>query len=297
MTEGTQTGRIVRGIGGFYTVRTPDGAEYTLRARGRFRREAVTPLVGDSVRFTPGQGDTHGWIDEILPRTSQSLRPPAANISLQVLVVAPEPQPDLLLIDRMLVYAARSNFRALLCVNKSDLAPTLAQEIGRQYKGSGLTVLGVSAITGEGLDTLGGLMRGELCCMAGQSAVGKSTLLNALCGLTLKTGELSEKIKRGKHTTRHAELLEEGGLSVLDTPGFSLLSLDADLAPEQLGGWYPEFTPLSPGCRFQPCLHDREPDCAIHRAVSEGTIDEARYARYLVLLDEVRECWKMRYHT
>lgn len=288
-------GRILRGVGGLYTVRAEDGEAYVLRARGRFRREGMTPLVGDEVLLSPGMGEEHGWIDEILPRRSQSLRPPVANISLQIIVIAPEPSPDLLLVDRLLVYAGQSGFSALLCVNKCDLDGSLAPSLGEQYAESGIEVLGTSAKTGEGLDTLRGHMTDEVSCMAGQSAVGKSTLLNALLGLDLKTGGLSDKIKRGKHTTRHAELLETGGLTVLDTPGFSLLSLDSGMEPETLQDWYPEYVQRSPGCRFQPCLHDREPDCAVLAAIEEGALDRDRHERYLALLSEVRETWKARY--
>ena len=295
MNEGQLNGRIFRGVGGLYYVRDAKGTEYVLRARGRFRREKVTPLVGDRVLFTPGQGEERGWVDEILPRSSVSLRPPVANITLQVLVVAPEPQPDLLLIDRMLVYANQSGFSTVLCVNKYDLDPGLPANIAGQYKEAGLDVYSVSAKTGEGLDVLGDRMRGELSCMAGQSAVGKSTLLNALLGLSLKTGGLSEKIRRGRHTTRHAELIESGGLTVLDTPGFSLLGLDATIEPEQLQDWYPEYVPLSKDCRFQPCLHDKEPDCAVREAVQAHKLDAARYERYRTLLGEVRETWQNRY--
>lgn len=289
-------GRILRGVGGLYTVEDlGTGEAYVLRARGRFRREGLTPLVGDRVQFTPGQGEEHGWIDEIMPRVSESVRPPAANITLMIIVVAPEPAPDLLLVDRLLVHAARSGFSALLCVNKSDLDPSVAGDLTAQYRGTGYSVLSASARTGDGLDALRRRMRGELSCMAGQSAVGKSTLLNALLGLSLKTGGLSERIRRGRHTTRHAELLVEDGIAVLDTPGFSLLSLEDGLAPEQLPEEYPEYLARSAGCRFQPCLHDSEPDCAVRAAVEAGALSEARYERYRTLLSEVREAWKGRY--
>lgn len=294
MTGERLDGRLVRGVGGLYTARDVAGREYTLRARGRFRREGITPLVGDRVRFSPGQGEEHGWLDEILPRASLLVRPPAANVSLLVIVAAVEPAPDLLLVDRLLVYARQSGFTALLCVNKCDLNAADARAVQKQYRAAGLSVLLTSALTGEGLDALRARMRGELCCMAGQSAVGKSTLLNALCGLRLKTGGLS-KIGRGRHTTRHAELMEAAGLSVLDTPGFSLLSLDAGLMPERLSDWYPEYAALSERCRFSPCLHDREPDCAVCAAVESGEVDESRYERYRTLLAEAREAWKGRW--
>lgn len=291
-----RTGRILRGVGGLYTIRDDaGGAEYVLRARGRFRREGLTPLVGDRVLFTPGQVEEHGWIDEILPRSTESLRPPVANVSLMVLVVAPLPAPDLLLTDRLLVRAGQSGYRALLCVNKSDLDPGLAPVLAGQYRGSGTQVLATSAKEGLGLSALREMMRGEISCMAGQSAVGKSTLLNALLDLDLKTGRLSERIGRGRHTTRHAELLEKNGLAVLDTPGFSLLTLQDGMEPETLREWYPEYVALQDECRFQPCLHDREPGCAVTRAISEGRLSTARHERYRQLLDEVRQAWKNRY--
>lgn len=296
MSSAQQRGRILRGVGGLYTIRgETTRTDYVLRARGRFRREGMTPLVGDVVLFTPGQGEEHGWIDEILPRVSQSLRPPVANISLQILVVAPEPEPDLLLIDRMLVYSEQSGFTAVLCVNKSDLDTSIAPALGKQYAASGTMVLATSAKTGDGLEALRTRMQGELSCMAGQSAVGKSTLLNTLLGTHLQTGGLSEKIRRGKHTTRHAELIETGGLTVLDTPGFSLLELPSGMEPETLQDWYPEYAALSAGCRFQPCLHDSEPDCAVRTAIGDGTLSTERYERYRTLLGAVREAWQNRY--
>jgi len=294
MERNGMRGRIIRGVGGLYTVRGEDGQAHVLRARGRFRREGLTPLVGDLALFSPGQGEEHGWLDEILPRKTESVRPPAANLSLMLLVIAPEPAPDLLLIDRLLVFAQQSGYGAVVCVNKCDLEAGLADALQKAYAPSGFSVLGVSALTGEGLSALGEKMRGELCCLAGQSAVGKSTLLNALCGLDLKTGELSERIRRGKHTTRHAELLEANGFSVLDTPGFSLLSLSA-MEPERLARYYPEYEALAPNCRFQPCLHDREPGCAVRAAVDRGELDEKRYERYRLLLSEVREAFRNRF--
>jgi len=295
MSAARMTGRVLRGVGGLYTVRGEDGREYVLRARGRFRREGLAPMVGDNVRFTPGRDEEHGWLDEILPRVSQSLRPPAANITLQVLVIAPEPEPDLMLVDRLLVHAGQSGFAALLCINKCDLDDRLAGVIAEQYRGAGIEALATSACTGAGLDTLRARMLPEVSCMAGQSAVGKSTLLNALMGLRLRTGGLSERIRRGRHTTRHAELLEANGLTVLDTPGFSLLSLDARLAPHELQDWYPEYEARAAACRFQPCMHDAEPGCAVLGAVAAGELDAARHARYRTLLQEVRQTWKARY--
>ncbi len=289
-------GRLVRGMGGLYTVRDGDGNEFVLRARGKFRRSHLKPLVGDRVLFVPGEGDQHGWLDEILPRTTECLRPPVANVEKLIIVVAPQPQPDLLLVDRMLVRAADSGIRPVLCLNKADLDPGFAETVGRQYAGAGMPVLSVSARTGTGLDALYAQMKGAVCCLSGQSAVGKSSLVNALCGLRLQTGELSEKILRGRHTTRHAEVLEAGGLMILDTPGFSLLSLeDEAIEPEKLAERYPEFMTVETACRFTPCCHDTEPGCAVRAAVEAGTISRERWERYRVLLREVRETWNTRY--
>lgn len=296
MMENDKTGRIIKGVGGLYTARDAEWNEYVLRARGKFRREGISPLVGDRVMFAPGDGETHGWLQQILPRTSQCTRPPAANIDLLVIVVAKTPEPDLLLVDRLIVHARMAGFEALLCVNKCDVGEHLAEQLAKAYRASGIAVIPVSAYTGEGLEALYAQMQGKLCCMAGQSAVGKSTLLNTLCGLSLKTGELSDRIHRGKHTTRHAELLEANGLSVLDTPGFSLMEISPGLAPENLQDYYPEYTRIGGACRFSPCVHDREPDCAVRAAIAQGTLDETRHARYLLLLDEVRKAWKGRYH-
>ena len=291
-----KTGRIVKGVGGLYTARDNDGAEYILRARGRFRLDGVSPLVGDRVVFLPAANEAHALLLEILPRSSECVRPPAANIDLLVIVVAAIPEPDFLLVDRLLVHARRSGFSALLCVNKSDLNHTLFRELSDQYRQTGVPVLSVSARAGEGLSFLQTEMAGKLCCMAGQSAVGKSTLLNAMMGLSQKTGELSVKISRGRHTTRHTELLEANGFSVLDTPGFSLMDLSPGMAPEKLLDYYPEYAAYQPECRFSPCLHDREPDCAIWRAVNDGTLNKVRHERYRLLLEEVRKTWKSRYH-
>ena len=232
-------GTLIRGYGGFYTVRDAEGQEFTLRCKKKFRRLGLSPLVGDEVLFTPGEGEEHGWLEEILPRSSQCLRPPVANVSLRLIVVAPVPEPDLLLVDRMMVRARAQGMDMLLVVNKCDLDEGLAQELSAQYAGAQVPVYAVSAESGQGLTTLRERMGGRLCCLTGQSGVGKSTLLNALLGLSLETGEISRKIQRGKNTTRHAELLIKDGLRVLDTAGFSLLELDGGMEPVTLKEYYP----------------------------------------------------------
>ena len=288
-------GTLVRGFGGFYTVRDAEGQEFTLRCKKKFRRLGLSPLVGDEVLFTPGEGEEHGWLEEILPRSSQCLRPPVANVSLLLIVVAPVPEPDLLLVDRMMVRARAQGMDMLLVVNKCDLDKGLAQELSAQYAGAQVPVYAVSAESGQGLATLRERMGGRLCCLTGQSGVGKSTLLNALLGLSLETGEISRKIQRGKNTTRHAELLIKDGLRVLDTAGFSLLELDGGMEPVTLKEYYPEFAEYEGKCRFEPCYHDREPGCAVTAACGEGAIHPQRLARYRALLAEVRQAWRERY--
>ena len=294
---GTQVEAVILyGVGGLYTVFCPgEGAEYVLRARGVFRREKRTPLVGDRVLCTPGEGEAHGWIDDILPRSSECLRPPVANVERMALVVAPAPPPDLLLVDRLLVWARRAGIEPLLCANKADLHEGLGGELCAQYRACGVDALVVSAATGLGVDALRGRLAGRVSCFAGQSAVGKSSLLNALYGLELPTGGLSRRIERGRHTTRHARLLRCGDALVVDTPGFSLLELWNALPPGELCHYYPEFDAYAPDCRFQPCLHDREPGCAVSEAAGRGALSAERLERYRVLLNEVREQWRGRY--
>ena len=190
-------GQIIEGRGGLYTVRDAAGIDHVLRAKKKFRRQHMTPLVGDRVDFTPGEGDEHGWLEEILPRSSQCLRPPVANITLLVIVAAVAPAPDWLLIDKLLLGARMQGMRAVLVMNKCDLGEEAAQQARRDYAGAELPVLCVSAGTGAGVEQLRAQMQGKIACFAGQSGVGKSTLLNALLDLHLQTGEIS-RIERGK---------------------------------------------------------------------------------------------------
>ena len=289
-------GSILRGIGSFYTVLCDeDGREYTLRAQKKLRHQRLTPMVGDRVRFTPGQGEEDGWLEEILPRRSMLVRPSVANVDMLMLVVASVPAPDLLLCDKLILRATQGSMTPAICVNKIDLGDGLARQIEAEYAGTQLRVFSVSAHTGEGVGALREAMRGRVTCLAGQSAVGKSSLLNALFGLSLETGGLSRKTERGRHTTRRAEMMALDGMFVLDTPGFSLLELEDAIEPEAFAQLYPEYNALAGACRFQPCLHDREPGCAVHAAVDRGELSAARWARYRELLGEVREKWKGRY--
>lgn len=293
--EHTQQGVIVKGVGGLYYARGEDGEVFVLRAKGKFRKQRLTPMVGDQIMFTPGTGDEHGWVEEILPRESELLRPPVANIRHVLLVIAPQPAPDYLLLDTLLILAYRQGIAPAIVVNKCDLDRSVFEEIQKEYAPLEIPMLAVSAQTGEGLEELRALLRQGICCFAGQSGVGKSTLLSAATGLELKTGEISRKISRGRHTTRHAELLFSGEYQVLDTPGFSLLEPWEGLEPIHLKDDYPDFAPYEGQCRFSPCYHLSEPDCAVLEAVREGRLGEKRVERYHILLKKVQEIWRKRY--
>ena len=295
MSETMMRGTLVRGFGGFYVAADAEGAEYTLRCKKKFRRMKLSPLVGDEVLFTPGQGEEEGWVEEILPRRTSCVRPPVANVSLLLIVVSPAPAPDLLLVDRLLVRARQQGMRTLLLVNKCDLDDSLVGELRGQYAGAECPVMALSAVDGRGLGEVREAMAGELCCLAGQSGVGKSTLINAILGLDRETGEISRKIRRGKNTTRHAELVMIGGLRVLDTAGFSLLELEGGMKPVTLKEYYPEFLPHEGACRFSPCYHDREPGCAVTAASKAGEINYERLSRYRLLLADVKQAWRDRY--
>lgn len=291
-------GVIVEGRGGLYTVRDAQGQEFVLRAKKKFRRQGISPLVGDRITFTPGQiSDEHGWVEDILPRVSQCLRPPVANVTRLCIVVAAQPAPDWLLVDKLMIYARRQALQPVLILNKLDLDAdgALRAYAQKAYAGAEVPVYGVSAAAQTGLEELRGALRGETCCFSGQSGVGKSTLLNALFHLQQETGDISQKILRGKNTTRHATLFSFADVQVIDTPGFSLLELDELMDPVTLQDSYPEFEPYLGLCRFQPCYHASEPGCSVLAAGKAGDIHADRLERYHTLLADCRQAWRERY--
>ena len=258
----------------------------------------ISPLVGDRILLTPGEiSDEHGWVEEIYPRISQCLRPPVANITLLCIVVSPQPAPDWLLVDKLMIYARKQQLTPVLIVNKADIDDdeNTYLQAREMYRKAEMDIFCVSAKTGKGKDVLMARFQNQVCCFSGQSGVGKSTLLNQLFGLQVETGDISQKILRGKNTTRHAELFRFGQVTVIDTPGFSLLDLDEVFDPVLLQDYYPELTEYAGQCRFSPCYHATEPGCAVRDAEKEGLLSAERLERYRILLKDCREKWRDRY--
>lgn len=287
-------GRIIKGIGGFYSVLLDNGETVVCKARGRFRNEHLVPMVGDLVEISsPETG--FASLDDILPRKNALLRPQVSNIDLLIIVLsASVPKPDWLLADKLLIQAHTLGIEPLLVLNKIDMAK---DEITAQFLAdyAAYETLMVSSHSKEGLDALLAALKGRICCFAGQSAVGKSSLLNSLFpSLSLEIGELAKKTDRGKHTTRQAELWPFLGGAVLDTPGFSLFEL-SELTQDALNTCWPEFQDVYTRCRFTGCRHNAEPDCAVKALLEEGTLTKARYERYLEIQAEIEKLKKHKY--
>ncbi|SHE34395.1 ribosome biogenesis GTPase [Tissierella praeacuta DSM 18095] len=283
-------GIIVKGIGGFYYVRTKSDI-VECRARGVFREEKLTPLVGDKVRIRISDEDNTGYIEEIYPRTSKLLRPPVANIT-QAIIVMSIKRPDInpWLLDRFIIMAEHENLDIVICINKSDLAEEKALDLKSIYKNIGYKVINTSIVTGEGIDELKELLNNNISVFAGPSGAGKSSLLNTVNeNFKLETGNVSFKTKRGKHTTRHIELLElHDNTFVLDSPGFSSLNIDFIEQEIELKNYFREIYKYGDKCRFISCLHKNEPNCEVKKQVEEGNIRKERYENYLLFLEEIK---------
>ena len=285
----TSTGRIIRSLSGFYEVHTASGT-VTCRARGSLRPIQVTPLTGDLVEISLEKGK--GMVEKVLPRKNQFVRPAVANVDALVVFAAnANPITEPFLIDRVAAIAGDQEVQVYICVNKCDLDP--AKDLIRIYTHAGFEVIAASAETGEGIDQLLELIKGKLVAFTGNSGVGKSSILNRLCPeLQLPTGEVSEKLGRGRHTTRHVELYDLGeGTLVADTPGFS--SFDTDqmdvMLKENLQYAFPDFGVYLGKCQFHDCSHRKEPGCAVTAALAAGEIEPTRYDSYLRLYEKASQ--------
>lgn len=284
------TGTIIKALSGFYYVDV--GAEQepiTCRGRGKLRYQKITPLVGDHVAITVTEDGT-GMVDEVLPRSNQFQRPMVANMDqLVILASGAIPVTDPFLIDRMVSLAEYKGCQPIICFNKCDLEP--ATQLVELYQKAGFQSFAISAQTGEGLEQLLGVLDGKISAFTGNSGVGKSSVLNALCPqFGLKVGQVSEKLGRGRHTTRHVELFRVGGGLVADTPGFSAFDVEQmELIPkEELANTFREFQPYLEQCRFVGCAHVKERGCAVREAVDNGAIAPSRYQSYVRLYDQVK---------
>ena len=283
-------GRINKGIGGFYYVAVDDEI-IECKARGKFRKEHITPIIGDEVEIEVKNGK--GAITKIYERKNSLIRPAVANIDVIVVVVASkDPDPATFVTDKMLVNAEINGIPSIVCINKSDLANT--SELYDIYTCAGYKTICVSALENNGLDELFEIIKGKTAAFAGVSGVGKSTILSRITGMELETGTVSDKISRGKHTTRHVELFKmRGGGYVLDTPGFSSVETE-DISLQDLESCFPEILKHSSNCRFRGCAHIGEPDCAVKNAVLEGVIPQSRYESYKELyeIQKGKKIWK-----
>ena len=286
-------GKIVKGISGFYYVHVVESGIYECKAKGIFRQQKMKPLVGDDVEIDIiSEEKKTGNVAAILPRKNALIRPAVANVDQALLIfAAASPNPNFNLLDRFLVMMGRQDVPVILCFNKCDLiTEEQKQEIASIYKASGCKILFVSAKKELGLNALQEILEGKTTTVAGPSGVGKSSLINLLAPeACMETGEISKKIERGRHTTRHAELIQlKGDGYIMDTPGFSSLYLP-EMEKEELQDCYPEFAAFEPYCRFQGCSHISEPDCGVKEALSEGKIHPVRYENYCQLYGELKD--------
>lgn len=289
-------GKIVKGISGFYYVHVAESGIYECKAKGVFRNQNIKPLVGDDVEIVIiDEKEKKGNIEKILQRKNELIRPAVANIDLALIIfAAAKPQPNFNLLDRFLVMMEYQQVPVTICFNKKDLVTDEeVEKMADIYKKCGYEVLYTSAEQKHGIEELRLLLEGKTTAVAGPSGVGKSSLVNSLQqGVQMETGSISKKIERGKHTTRHSEIIPiAGNTYIMDTPGFSTLYIPG-FEKEDLQQFYPEFAEYEPFCRFKGCSHISEPDCGIKEALAQGKISSLRYENYKLLYDEVKNVKK-----
>ena len=290
-------GKIIKGIAGFYYVYAEDGNTYECRAKGIFRKDKFKPLVGDNVDITVlDEKELEGSVTEIHKRKNSLIRPAVANVDQALVIFAMDnPKPNFMLLDRFLIMMEREGVPAVICFNKKDLVSEKeARELYEVYKDCGYQVILSSTLEGEGTDEIRKALEGKTTVVAGPSGVGKSSLTNLLQGeVQMETGEISKKLKRGRHTTRHSQVIPVGeDTFLMDTPGFSSLYITG-MEEHELKDYFPEFRKYEGKCRFQGCRHIHEPDCEVKAALQRGEISSIRYEDYLSLYEELKE--KRRY--
>lgn len=284
-------GRIIKGIAGFYYVYADDDNTYECKAKGIFRKDRKKPMVGDEAELDilDAQERT-GNITRLLDRRCELIRPAVANVDQAVIVFAlTHPEPNFMLLDKLILQFELQKVPVVIVFNKEDLVEDLEAEHARDiYKGSGAKVLLTCATKGQGIEELKEAIRGRLSCVAGPSGVGKSSLINCMQdSVKAETGDISRKAERGRHTTRHSEIIPiSGDTFIMDTPGFSSFDVLAD-DPELIKDYYEEFIPYD-DCRFKPCSHTHEPDCRVKAAVLEGLIARERYENYSLIYEELK---------
>ena len=292
-------GKILKGISGFYYVHVVGSGIYECKAKGIFRQQGIKPLVGDLVEIDViDEEEKKGNICCILPRNNALIRPAVANVDMALIVfAAATPDPNFNLLDRFLVLMARQNVPVCICFNKSDLvSEEVKREYAAAYEACGYPVVFISVKKDQGIDRLMEHLRGKTTTIAGPSGAGKSSLINRMQPqITMETGAVSEKIGRGKQTTRHTQLIHiEGNSYIMDTPGFSSL-YPPQMEKEELQQYYTEFEVYEPYCRFQGCSHISEPDCGVKQALAQGKIPQLRYDNYVQLYNELKQQEKNRY--
>ena len=286
-------GKIIKGIAGFYYIYAENDEVYECKAKGIFRKDNRKPLVGDNVEIEVlDEQEKEGSGTAILPRKNSLIRPAVANVDQAFVIFAMEnPKPNFMLLDRFLIMMEKENVPAVICFNKKDLATEEELEfLYETYKSCGYQVILSSTFNGEGLEEIREILKGKTTVVAGPSGVGKSSITNALQeNVQMETGEISKKLKRGKHTTRHSQVIPVGkDTYLMDTPGFSSLYL-TDIEEQELKDYFPEFREYEDQCRFQGCRHIHEPGCAVKEALNNHKISSLRYEDYLGLHEEIKE--------